>query len=99
MQTDNIDMLSVVDGEEQVTGTDIPTQTVEPALEVNFAEGDLADAPLALFNLSPGAARSVGFQGIVSAIGGDKEDWVGSWSGFPKSIFSSCAIREPFKWH
>lgn len=84
MQTDNIDTLSVVDGEEQVIGTDIPTQTVEPALEAIFVEGDSADAPLALFNLSPGAARSAEFQGTVPAIGGDKEDWVGFSAGFPR---------------
>jgi len=87
LQTDTIETLPVVDAVEPEAETDFSTQPAEPITGAILAEGDSADAPLALFTLSPGTARSIVFQGEVSTDGGDNEDWVGFSAGFPKIHF------------
>lgn len=88
LQADGTETLPVAGAEDQSTelpgAPDTPSNTTAA---VYWAEGDSADAPLAMFTLSPATVRSIRFQGEVSAIDGDNEDWVGFSAGLPKIRF------------
>jgi uncharacterized protein YraI len=47
-----------------------------PAVRSALSDGDSAENPLAVFDLSTASARAIQFQGEVSAPEGDGEDWI-----------------------
>jgi uncharacterized protein YraI len=81
MQVNNPDAISVIGEtaqppEAESTATDT-TSVAAPQAKIALADGDTANAPLALFSLSADSARSVQFKGEISAPEGDSEDWLG----------------------
>lgn len=77
MQVENIEAVPALDVEFQPSQTSEADSSITPAsMEIAQSDNDSADAPNAVFSLSPASARSVQFEGEVSAPQGDGEDWI-----------------------
>ncbi|MBI3169538.1 MAG: SH3 domain-containing protein [Chloroflexi bacterium] len=75
LQIDNAGNIPTLDEATEVTATNTPESSSSVPAQTALTDGDTADAPLAIFVLSPAAVRAVQFQGEVSAA--DGEDWIG----------------------
>lgn len=77
MQIENIDAIPTLGNKNPSTQTSEADSAEAPApMEIAQNDNDSADAPIAVFSLSPASARSIQFEGDVSAPQGDGEDWI-----------------------
>lgn len=54
----------------------VETPVTSGSAQTTVLDGDSADTPLVNFMLSPASTRSAQFQGEVSTLAGDSEDWI-----------------------